>query len=525
MRALVTLPGATLRLWDIQADALLAALHLVDKRGEQAPGEYAPITVGGGKTLIAMLLPTVWQCARPLILTTAALKAQAESELARYRRSFLIHPDLTIISYSIFSHPDHAAAIDALEPDVVICDEAHALLNKDTARGKRIRRYRREHPGCRIATLTGTSARKSILECAEVAHLALADWSPYPTERPTRLEWAEALDPEGSERGDANRDVGALSLFMNAAESELADRKVAAQSAIARRVRSAPGVCASNDEMPDVPLVVEIVQVEESIRVRRARDDLDASWCRPDGEELVTAVEHHEVDAQLRLGGFYAWMVEPDREWLRARREYRRALRAWLKEHPRNEIDSPARLERAIVAGTVVIPEYTQWNAVRARAVEPPKKWVEICETPARQYAALFQGPTLGFGRRTAFAERVARLLGINFYGAGHEAATRILKESGSSSIVASLGAHKQGRNLQQFHRAVIFDPPSAGADWEQLLGRMHRPGQKAERVTYVVTSPWRYEMQQALGEAQWLATTQGQPQRLVMAERTGYWL
>lgn len=217
MREAVTKPGAELKLWPIQAQALLAALELTDAQPGpygRRPGLYAPIAVGGGKTLICALLGTVWGAQRPVILTTAALAAQAEAEMERYRRSFEVPEGLKIVSYSILSHADHADTLDHLAPDALICDEGHALLGKGSARSKRIRRYLAHRPGVRLAILTGTVARRSLMEWAELAGLALEHWSPAPRDRQTRIEWAEALDPEGAQGSIlGGRPVGALEVF------------------------------------------------------------------------------------------------------------------------------------------------------------------------------------------------------------------------------------------------------------------------------------------------------------------------
>ena len=217
MREAVTKPGADLKLWPIQAQALLAALELTEKQPSAAgrrPGLYAPIAVGGGKTLICALLGTVWAADRPVILTTAALAAQMEHELVRYRASFLVPEGLVVVSYSILSHADHANKLESLRPDALILDEGHALLGKSSARSKRIRRYLKAQPETRLAILTGTAAKRSILEWAELAGLALEHWSPAPRDRETRIKWAEALDPEDAQGSIlGGRDVGALKVF------------------------------------------------------------------------------------------------------------------------------------------------------------------------------------------------------------------------------------------------------------------------------------------------------------------------
>lgn len=296
------------------------------------------------------------------------------------------------------------------------------------------------------------------------------------------------------------------------------------RAGLARRVAESRGVCASGSETPDVPLIIEILDFPEAPVISKARIRLQETWARPDGEELVTAIEVAEVDRQLRLGGYYAWTVEPDREWLRARRAYKKAQREWITNHPLNVIDSPERLERAILRGEIAMNEAVSWFAIRPRAEEPPKEWRTIDDGPCVQWSAMTSlAPCVYFATRIGFAERLTYLNPhVPYFGAGKDAARDILKEDGSRSIVASLGAHGTGRNLQAFSTAVLLDPGPSGATWEQTLGRLHRPGQRGAEVRYLISSAWADEAQRALANARWLATSLGQPQRLLIAERKG---
>ena len=77
-----TKPGAELGLWPIQARALAQA--------KRVRGLFAPIAVGGGKTLIASLLPSVIECERPVILTMPGLVKQGARMMGDYCASFRI---------------------------------------------------------------------------------------------------------------------------------------------------------------------------------------------------------------------------------------------------------------------------------------------------------------------------------------------------------------------------------------------------------------------------------------------------
>lgn len=555
LRAAVTKPGASMKPWDLQCDALLAAFELVDAHDPKtgrAPGLLAAVAVGGGKTLIAALLGTLWGSTRPVILTTAALAGQTRREVERYREHFHVPADVQVLPYSILSQADQEEALEELLPDAIIADEAHALRNHQSGRGRRLRRYLKAHPRTRLAMLTGTIARKSLLEWAELAALALVSWSPAPLEKPIRREWAEALDP------DAVRPVGALRLLVNVPEAltgDQADDAAVVREAMARRIARSPGCIASGEASVDVPLVVQVLPSPVCGKIEKAREKLAATWTRPDGEELALAAEFAEVDRQLRLGGFYAWREpwrsDPDfHEWRRVRAEWRRAARAFIIEHRGRPIDTMLALENAIARGEASIPEYGPWCAAREQYTEPPKVWEWISDAvarwaadlifkpqsgagshspspdrtpagpaggetgPARALAGGMDPPSAVFGQRTAFARHVAELAGAPWYGSGDDPAG----EDGTRSIVLSIGAHGQGRNLQHFSRALMLDPPPSGATWEQLLGRLHRPGQASE-VIYLAPGSFAVEIDRALREARWLASTTGLPQKLVQAD------
>ncbi len=513
LRDAVTKPGSSMKLWDTQCAALLAALdaYTLVEGNRRAPGLFGAVAVGQGKTLIAGLLGTVWRRERGVVLTTASLLSQTEGLLQDYRACFYMPSEVSVLPYSTLSNADHEDVLEKLAPEFIVADEAHSLSNKTSARGRRFRRYLNEHPGTLVAMLTGTVTKKSLLEWAELSDLALGDWSPAPRDYPTRKAWAQALDLEPV------RAVGALATLAGGPGANIDDVRYA----LSERISRGPGCVASREDAVDVPLIIRAFEEPRSVAIDHALNGLAATWTRPDGEELALAPEFAEVNRQLRLGGYYGWEYEPDREWLRVRREYRRAVREWIKHHPRQKLDSMLAVQRAILNGWMRLTEYDAWLAIKDRAHEPPKVWRWIDEVIAEWWSIRMTDAgveAVGFGKRIAFAERVAELAGVPYYGAGRKAAKDLTTEKGDRSIVCSLGAHGQGKNLQAWPRACVFDAPSTGATWEQLLGRLHRPGQEAERVVYEVSLAWLEEVGRAQKEAHWISATTGAPQKMQQA-------
>ena len=123
-----------------------------------------------------------------------------------------------------------------------------------------------------------------------------------------------------------------------------------------------------------------------------------------------------------------------------------------------------------------------------------------------------------------AFGRRVADLANVPFYGPGAKASIEILAERGDRALVVSIRAHGTGKNLQQFSRQLVANPPSDGAIWEQLLGRTHRQGQIADEVTvgiYRHTDEFRYALDKARELSAYITGTMGGASKLLRATYT----
>ncbi len=93
-----------------------------------------------------------------------------------------------------------------------------------------------------------------------------------------------------------------------------------------------------------------------------------------------------------------------------------------------------------------------------------------------------------------------------------------------SGPIIASIASHGTGKNLQhQWSDNLVTAVPASGLTWEQMLGRTHRQGQKADEVTchlYLHTDGVIDSWHRALGDAAYLQDTLGTPQKLLNADR-----
>jgi hypothetical protein len=83
------------------------------------------------------------------------------------------------------------------------------------------------------------------------------------------------------------------------------------------------------------------------------------------------------------------------------------------------------------------------------------------------------------------FAERLSRDTGLPYYGAqGLDAAGVYIEDSPSPTIIASIDANRDGKNLQhRWSRNLLVGPPDGWDALQQTIARTHRPGQKADEV------------------------------------------
>jgi hypothetical protein len=299
-------------------------------------------------------------------------------------------------------------------------------------------------------------------------------------------------------------------------------------------------------------LILREREVEVPPEVAKALEGVRATWQRPDGEELVDAISKAAVCRQLAAGVYLRWKWprgesrEMIMRWLAARKEWHKELRERLKSS-REHMDSPLLLARAAQRwhdgfvhededGRHEYPAFTKHHMTWASKAWP--EWLEVRDTCEPETEAVWvsdylvrnavafglDNPGIIWYENDSVGKAIANLGGFPFYGPGPEASAGILNEKGKRSIVASIRGHSQGKNLQAFSRMLVVQSMSDGAAWEQLLGRCHRSGQKADEVTcdlYRHTPEMADALDQATERARYIQETTGSRMRLLFANRT----
>ncbi len=517
-------------------------------------GILGPIAVGDGKTLLdllaAMALP---DCKVAVLLIPPSLRAQMLTvDWDFYAQHWNLPnrsdsrwftpglPMLHVVSYSELSSAKSSDLLEQIQPDLVIADEAHLLQNRTAARTKRFMRHFSRHPETRFLCWSGTLTTKSHLDYAPLAALALKDGSPAALHYPTQEEWAGALDPSLFPNG-----AGKLLQFCNPGE-KLVD-------GYRRRLEDTAGVVSSPPTMNcSASLVIRERSISTPASISSALMQLYTTWQRPDGEELVSALDVHRCAKEISAGLYNHWIwprkepLEVRQLWLARRKEWHKEMREKLKQS-REFLDSPLLCAKAAIRwyeGYVHVDEQGARHEISPRSKNGPHPtweaetwlpWKEVRETCEPQTEGVWidkflvedagdwarQNVGIVWYEHDLFGRELARHGGFPYFGPGADASSALLLERGGRSIVASIRAHGTGKNLQCFQAGLVANSPSDAAVWEQLIGRTHRQGQLADEVTvdlYRHTQPVIEALDRARMLAGYIAGTMGGPQKLLKA-------
>jgi hypothetical protein len=500
----------------------------------QNAGAFIAAGVGAGKTLASFLMHDALDAQRTMLLVPANLRDKTLNvDLPDLQKHFKLPPiyraedfdtnggqnGVYVLGYSEISQTDASDLIDKIRPDLIVCDEVQNLRVRDSARTRRFLRFMRNH-SCRFVAMTGSAMTKTIKDFAHLIELALGKGSPLPADYPSLTQWADAIDNEGEEGATG---IGALSLMCDDHET--------ARDGFQRRFAETAGVIVTVDPSCDLPIEIrEIIPSFVPQCVLDALRKLEQDW-EWDGEEFTGSLDLARLNKQITQGYFrrITWPNgTPDREWLEARNAWQRAIRKRLSHQNRVGQDSPALLEALAERGAWTPVEWADWVKVRDRE-EPSRVPVEISQwlvdlaaTWAKEAPGIIwvSSPVLG----QWLQER-----GIRYFGEGDDAELNsyayaaLSGQAKPETIACSIQAHGTGKNLQAWWRNLVLYPPSQGATWEQLIGRTHRPGQRSDKVTFDVilgsVSACK-AMETAYEDAERIAETIGQPQRLGLAVR-----
>lgn len=445
-------------------------------------------------------------------------------------------PVLHVVPYSRFSRPESTELLSKqLRPDLIIADEAHKLRDKGTATTSRVLRYFVDNPETRLCAWSGTLTAKSIRDYAHLSAIALGENSPLPLDPQIVEEWSLALDPI-----EWQSPAGALFALCNPGEG--------IRDGYRRRLHSTLGVTGTRAAAVDASIIIAEKKAPPMPEVlAKLLRHLRAAWERPDGEELVDVLQVAKSARELACGFYYRWTFphgEPKdliAEWYKARSAWHKELREKLK-HRTDHLDSPLLCAKAAIRawqghgdgkarydGPLPVWQAASWPAwveIRERVQPVPEAvWVDdYLARDAAEWAKENRGVV--WYLHDAFGRRVAELAGLPLHEGGPDAEAKIAAETGKRSVIASIKAHGTGRDgLQRiFNKQLVANPPASGAEWEQLLGRLHRIGQEADEVeteVYRHTPEMADAIDRAIFQARYIEGTMGTLQKLLISTPT----
>lgn len=490
-----------------------------------AGGLVGSIPVGLGKTLTSLLAPTVWQRVRPLLLVPAALVDKTKRAYRELSAHWRINPSIRIKSYEWLGRVGAKRFLDEWLPDIIVTDESHYLANPSAGVTRRVVRYLRAHKDCIFVALSGTITKRSIKDYAHLVELAYARNpinTPIPLSFHDLMSWADVLDEGG---GGSN--PGVLTHLCTDEERKTGIRGV--RSAFRRRLTETLGFVQINggDGEVDIPIVIETPELDPPLPVQRALNQMRADWATPDGTEFLSAIELWRHCRELALGFYYRWTVPPPPPWAEARKAWAKAAR-WIIESGRKHVDTVLDATHAIDKG--LYPEYAEtleaWRNVRD-SFEPATEavwvsphvieWVESYLTTHHKAT-----PHLIWVEHRAMGEALSRRTGLRFYAPDDHTGRSILDHPQRESAILSWHACRTGFDLPWASRNVIISPLTSGRGIEQLLGRTHRRGQKAD-VVNVIIPVWCEEhykaIEQSRADAAYIEATLGASQKLLKAD------
>jgi hypothetical protein len=298
-----------------------------------------------------------------------------------------------------------------------------------------------------------------------------------------------------------------------------------------RRLVETPGVVASKEDDLGVSLRIIKKDLEIPEKIRTMINTMRRTWETPNGDIITEAVELWRHIRELALGFWYTWKEKPPQGWLDARREWKSYVRETLK-HNRRGLDTELQVWNECQKSFFTEPGYVY----KKEDIKPQRvwnNWKQIKDTYKPKTVAVWESDfvlrvcrewmettddSILWTEHREFGKKLSDFAFYEYYGAGDDS----ILYTRDRSIIASIGAHSQGKNLQRFSKNLVVSPMTSGKAWEQCLARTHRHGQQADEVTcevFLHLPELREGFEQARKDARYLEDTYGNRQKLNYAD------
>lgn len=351
------------RLWGIQCEGV------TDYAEED--GLFGAIGVGWGKTILFQMIAEVAYSKKKLKRMMVMVPSQVLNQLVkvdfpfarkRIPISYPVHvlggksmkarlalaksgkKGLYVMPYSCLSTKDTTEVLEAIRPELIICDEADKLGNRRAARTKRVMNYVNEYEPQGVC-LSGTITSKSIKDYWHLIKWCLKESCPLPLSSNLASEWATKIDAQASSSEASGPIVPLIEWAMDHfPEEEITEDTAGFRRAYRIRLRTAPGAVASGDLDIGPSLIINNLPVKNPAEsegwetLEHFRRQVVESFLTPNGDEIDHAIHTYKWLYEL-TAGFYNELTFPD--------EQEFADRCSISEEDAEEILELARGHRA----------------------------------------------------------------------------------------------------------------------------------------------------------------------------------
>jgi hypothetical protein len=473
-------------------------------------GLWAALPVGLGKTLITFLACVGARCSVLVIPANLRDKTQADfrSFIGTWRAP---SPWPRIVSREELALESNARLLEALNPDVLVVDEADDLANRKSAACRRIDRLVAARDDLRVLMCTGTPSRKSIMGYWHHLCWCLREGAPVPLRESEALTWAGALDetngPPATQPGPMGR------------------TRTEAREWYRRRLIETPGVLiVDGDSAGKVPISFRVRYAKEDPAIDKHYEAFLLENKNPAGIEVSDSLSRWKMDSFLGSGYWQYYDPQPPQAWRDARREFAALCRDAIdrSEGTARPIETELQVRRRFAEHEVVVrweefagytpPTRAEWFS--ATAIETAVAWLNEARTPAIVWCGGVE-----FAHALAVATRLPYFgpKGRDQNGNGLHAA------KATGHIIVSWNANKKGFNLQDWERSALFQPPQSAKWLEQMTGRQHRSGRvRPLRMDVFATSGGTVDaFRSAIAEAGFARSTVSLTQKVLRAAIT----
>lgn len=472
-----------------------------------------------------------------------------------------------VFPYSLLSTKDASELLDAIAPELLICDEAHMLANHTAARTRRLFWYvtaKRPKGVC----LSGTLTSKSVVDYHHLMSWTMRESSPLPLSRSLAEEWGTVIDAKATVGGASTNSAAFASMRPLAqwARENFPDEDMsghateAFRKAYRLRLTHTRGIVSSDSETLGTSLTLCNVPVEEKGK-REGWDKLatlignvKTAWITPNGDELEHAIHIFKWLYELSAG-FYNELTWPETDEYANRKQlsrqdasdhlelakdhhaagqaYHKALRDFLSWNTDTAVDTPMKAGQSMhLHGARHVPGQLHhlWQQYHAADFEgrPDRdaKAIRVCDYKVNDILKWAQQLPKGEGaliwcHHLEMAAWVYEVL----HAAGLNAVLRPSDEevenpdNNHKIMILTVRKYCEGKNLQHFVHQYVAQWPRQARTAEQMLGRCHRTGQKADELFVTMNNTLEVDdlnFAACLNDSAYIAQTMGTPQKLM---------